>query len=91
LVPAHDTAPAPTGWAAWPQDLADQARQRYAFHQIRLVRAKADQEARLLAKAEHKLAHIEEATKLTEPAELDKKRAVIEAALARARARRQPG
>jgi Na+-translocating ferredoxin:NAD+ oxidoreductase subunit B len=89
--PAHETEPAPTGWAAWPQDLADQARQRYAFHQIRVVRAKADHDARLQAKAEHKLAHIEEASKLTDPQELDKKRAVIEAALARARARRQQG
>ncbi len=91
LIPAHDVEPAPTGWAAWPQDLADQARQRYAFHQIRVVRAKADHDARLQAKAEHKLAHIEEASKLTDPQELDKKRAVIEAALARARARRQQG
>ncbi|MBI2732342.1 MAG: electron transport complex subunit RsxB [Aquabacterium sp.] len=90
LVPAHDGEPAPTGWAAWPQELADQARQRYAFHQIRVERAKADHEARLQAKAEHKLAHIEEASRLTDPQELDKKRAVIEAALARARARRQP-
>ena len=39
-------------------------------------------------KAEHKLAHLPEVSKLTEPAELDAKRAVIEAALARARARR---
>lgn len=89
LVPTHRAQPAPTGWAAWPRELADQARQRYTFHQVRIERARGEQEARLQAKAEHKLAHLEEASKLTDPVELDKKRAVIEAALARARARRQ--
>jgi len=90
LVPAHADTPAPTGWAAWPQALADQAQERYAFHKIRVVRAKAEHDARLQAKAEHKLAHLEEASKLTDKAQLDQKRAVIEAALARARARREP-
>jgi len=90
LEPVHPD-PAPTGWAAWPQDQADQARQRYGFHQIRVERAKSEQEARLQAKAEHKLAHLAEESRLTDPVALDQKRAVIEAALARARARRQPG
>jgi electron transport complex protein RnfB len=87
---AAEAKTALTGWAAWPQALADQAKQRYGFHQIRLVHAKAEQEARLQAKAEHKLANLAEASRLTQPSELDAKRAVIEAALARARARRQP-
>jgi electron transport complex protein RnfB len=90
LIPAHDALQAaPTGWAAWPQDLADQARQRYGFHQIRVARAKAEQDARLMVKAEHKLANLPEVSRLTDPAQLDEKRAVIEAALARARARRR--
>jgi len=91
LVPVHgDAAEAPpTGWAAWPQPLADQARQRHDFHKVRVVRAKAEQEARLQAKAEHKLANLEEASRITDPVQLDHKRAVIEAALARARARRR--
>ncbi len=89
LVPASQATPAPTGWAAWPQANADQARHRYGQRSIRLVRAKAEHEARLLAKAEHKLAHLAEASRLTDPVALDSKRAVIEAALARARARRQ--
>jgi electron transport complex protein RnfB len=89
LVPANECQPPPTGWAAWPQPLADQARQRYGFHKIRLARSKKEQDARLQVKAEHKLAHLEEATRLTEPAQVDQKRAAIEAALARARARRQ--
>ncbi|HET8871810.1 MAG TPA: electron transport complex subunit RsxB [Aquabacterium sp.] len=89
LVPTQSDQPAPTGWAAWSQSQADEARKRYAFRAIRIVQAKADNDARLLAKAEHKLAHLEESSRLTEPAQLDKKRATIEAALAKARARRQ--
>jgi electron transport complex protein RnfB len=89
LVAVHESAAAPTGWAAWPQALADQAKQRYGFHQIHVTRAKAEQDTRLQVKAEHKLANLEEASRLTEPAQMDEKRAVIEAALARARARRQ--
>jgi electron transport complex protein RnfB len=88
LEPVH-AAPAPTGWAAWPQDKADEARARYAFRTQRLVRAQTEHDNRLQAKAEHKLAHLPEVSKLTDPQQLDQKRAVIEAALARARARRQ--
>ena len=88
LVAAHE-APAPTGWAAWSPEQAERARAQHAWHQARTQRTKAEQEARLMAKAEHKLAHLPEVTKLTDPQALDEKRAVIEAALARARARRQ--
>ena len=87
LVPAHPE-PAPTGWAAWSQPEAQQARQRYEARQQRLVQAKADHAQRMQAKAEAKLADLPAASKLTDPVELDRKRAVIEAALARARARR---
>lgn len=89
LVPAHAGDAPPTGWAAWSQPQADAARERHDWRTVRLVRAQAEHEARLQAKAEHKLAHLAEVSKLTEPSELDAKRAVIEAALARARARRQ--
>ena len=87
LVPAHPE-PAPTGWAAWSQPEAQQARQRYEARQQWLVEAKADHAQRMQAKAEAKLADLPAASKLTDPVELDRKRAVIEAALARARARR---
>lgn len=89
LVPAQAGEAPPTGWAAWSQPQADAARERHGWRTVRLVRAQAEHETRLQAKAEHKLAHLAEASKLTEPTELDAKRAVIEAALARARARRQ--
>jgi electron transport complex protein RnfB len=92
LVPASNAAPAPTGWAAWSGEQADAARGRHQRRSIRLVHAQAEHEARLLSKAEHKLAHLAEESRLTDPVALDSKRAVIEAALARARARRQaPG
>ncbi len=90
LVPAHETQPAPTGWDAWSAPQAEQAAQRYEFHKIRLIKAHKDNDARLQAKAEHKLAHLPQESRLTDPQQLDQKRAVIEAALARARARRQP-
>lgn len=87
LVPVHPD-PAPTGWAAWSPEQATEARARHAFRTDRLARAKADNDARLHAKAEHKLAHLAEESKLTDPLQLNHKRAMIEAALARARARR---
>jgi electron transport complex protein RnfB len=79
-----------TGWAAWPQALAEQARARYAFSIARRQRAEAEHQKRQEAKAQAKLANLQEHSKLSDPAELDKKRAVIEAALARARAKRAP-
>lgn len=46
-------------------------------------------DARLAAKAEAKLADLPSASAITDPAQLDRKRAAIEAALARARAKRR--
>ncbi|MDO9003810.1 MAG: electron transport complex subunit RsxB [Aquabacterium sp.] len=91
LVPASNVQPAPTGWAAWSAPLAHQAQGRHEFHQWRVEQARRDNDARLQAKAERKLANLAEESRLTEPAQLDEKRAVIEAALARARARRGTG
>jgi Na+-translocating ferredoxin:NAD+ oxidoreductase subunit B len=79
-----------TGWAGWSPQLAAQGKARYEARQIRVAREKVEHEARLEAKAEAKLADLTAASKLTEPTALDRKRAVIEAALARARARRAP-
>ena len=77
-----------TGWAAWSPQQAETARQRYDFHVLRLQRDEAEHALRLEAKAQAKLADLPAHSQHTDPAVLDRKRAVIEAALARARARR---
>jgi electron transport complex protein RnfB len=77
-----------TGWQAWTPEQARQGRERYASRQARRVREQQEHEARQEAKAQEKLAHLAEHSLITDPVQLDKKRAVIEAALARARARR---
>jgi electron transport complex protein RnfB len=77
-----------TGWAAWSTAQAEHARQRYAEHRARLARQEQDTRERLIAKAELKLADLPAHSRHEDPATLDKKRAVIEAALARARAQR---
>jgi len=80
--------PGRTGWDAWTSPQADEARERFAFHTMRLVREKTENDARLEQKAEAKLADLASHSKITDPAVLDSKRAIIEAALARARAKR---
>jgi electron transport complex protein RnfB len=77
-----------SGWQAWSQPQADEARTRYDFHRWRVEREVVDNETRLLAKAQSKLADLEGQSRLTDPAALAAKRAVIEAAMQRARARR---
>jgi electron transport complex protein RnfB len=80
--------PGQTGWQAWTTPQADEARERYEWHRERTVRDLAEHDARLAAKAQYKLDHLAAESRLTEPAALEAKRAVIEAALARARALR---
>ncbi len=77
-----------TGWQAWTPEQARQGRERYASRQARLAREKQEHEARLEARAREKLADLAGHSQITDPARLDRKRTVIEAALARARARR---
>jgi electron transport complex protein RnfB len=79
-----------TGWQAWSQAAADQALARYQARKERLARESVEHEERLEAKARAKLADLPAHTHGAEGAEADRKRAVIEAALARARARRNP-
>lgn len=79
-----------TGWDAWSPAQADEARARFDFHRFRRQREKTENDARLAAKAAAKLADLPAASKLTDPVALDAKRRVIEAALARARAKRDP-
>jgi electron transport complex protein RnfB len=80
-----------TGWSAWSQAQADTARLRYSFHSTRIDREASENAQRLEEKARTKLADLAAHSRHTDPVVLDKKRAVIEAALARARAQRESG
>ena len=79
-----------SGWAAWTPAQAEQARQRYDARALRLRREEQEHQSRLETKARTKLADLAAHSQHTDPPVLDKKRAVIEAALARARERRGP-
>lgn len=78
--------PGRSGWAAWDASQAQAARQRYQARSERLAREADEQQQRLAAKAEGKLLGLD-----LEPDsdEKTRKRAVIEAAIAKARARAQ--
>lgn len=83
----EDISGSATGWDAWSPAQADTARQRYTAHQERLQLDKADQAQRQVEKAMAKLADLPAHTHHSSQAQLDKKRSIIEAALARARQR----
>ena len=78
-----------SGWAAWSTELATQARGRYEARQIRLVKEEREHAARQEAKAAMKLADLETHTHVAEDPdkEMARKRAIIEAAMAKAKAR----
>ena len=80
-----------TGWDAWSPQQADLARSRYEFHRQRREREHEENRVRLEEKATLKLADLARHSLHTDPVILDKKRAVIEAALQRARALRESG
>jgi electron transport complex protein RnfB len=77
-----------TGWDAWSQPQADAARARHDFRISRLQREKQENEARLLAKAQEKLRAIQEEIAASPEAynEQARKKAIINAAIARAQA-----
>jgi electron transport complex protein RnfB len=77
-----------TGWNAWSAAEAAQALERYEWRKERLQREAHEHEHRLEDKARTKLADLEALTHHATGAELERKRAVVEAALARARAKR---
>ncbi len=81
------TAPL-TGWQAWSPAQAEEARERYHFRTARLQRDKRENDERLAAKAQAKLADLAAASGITDPDALAAKRAVVEAALKRAAAQR---
>jgi Na+-translocating ferredoxin:NAD+ oxidoreductase subunit B len=80
-----------TGWLAWSQPQADEARERYEARLERKSREQSEHAQRLEDKARMKLADLALHTHGAEGAEAERKRSVIEAALARARERRGSG
>ncbi len=80
-----------TGWDAWSQQQADAARKRHDFRTYRLRRERAENDARLAAKAGAKLKAVETEATLTpeEKAEQTRKKAIIQAAIERARLKKE--
>jgi electron transport complex protein RnfB len=76
-----------TAWDAWTPVQALTAKTRYQARQIRLVRESAEHDDRLQAKAQAKLQDLPAHTKTDSDIEIDRKRVIIEAALAKARSR----
>lgn len=83
--------PGRTGWAAWSQQEADAARQRHASRAQRLRRDKEENDARLAAKALAKLKEVDASAPASEAeqAEKERKRAIIQAAMERARLQKE--
>jgi len=77
-----------TGWQAWSSEQAGASKQRYDWHQIRVQRDKRENDERLAAKAQAKLDDLAAHSGITDPAALAAKRAVVEAAMQRARDRK---
>ena len=80
-----------SGWDAWSQTQADAARSRHDFRTLRLQRERAENDARLAAKAVAKMKEVvAEVTNTPEElAEKERKRAIIAAAMERARQKAQ--
>ena len=77
-----------TGWAAWSPVQAEHAQNRYANRSTRKLSEKGKLASRQLESLESAAADLAGHSKITDPAELDKKRSIVESALARARARK---
>lgn len=82
------TAPR-TGWAAWSEAEAQQAQKRYSFHSNKAMKDKSKAAEKSEKKAADKLANLHTLTRGDSAAEFDRKRSIIEAALAKARERRE--
>jgi electron transport complex protein RnfB len=80
---------AQTGWDAWSAEDAKLAQKRYLSRQDRLIREESDNDQRLKRKAENKLKalDIESAADDAQKLEIERKKAIIAAAMARAQAK----
>jgi electron transport complex protein RnfB len=77
-----------SGWAAWNAEQAKASRERYRFRTWRIERDLRENDARLAARAQSKLDDLQSASRIDDPQALARKRAVVEAALRRARERK---
>lgn len=91
MVAREDLPAQAMGWSAWSAELAQQARRQHDVRNARLQREKQENDARLAAKAVEKLKAVNSETpgNADEQAEKERKRAIIQAAIARAAAARQ--
>jgi len=78
----------PTGWDAWSPAQADTARQRYAAATERRADMKVAHTAAKAGQAQEKLADLAAHSRISDPVVLDHKKAVILAAMERARQRK---
>ena len=78
-----------SGWQAWTNEQAAQAKTRYTQHTQRVARESIEHDLLLEAKAHMKLADLASHSQHTDPATLSKKRDGIAAALGRARLKRE--
>ena len=81
--------PGKTGWDAWSPADALAARERYSFHSYSRTVQAGKRAKKHVKTLQDKLSDLPAHSTVTEPALLDKKRAAIEAALVRARAKAQ--
>lgn len=86
-----DVTPGQTGWDAWSQAEANAARAQHDKRTLRLQREKAENDARLAAKAAAKLKEVEAEPALSaeQQTEKERKRAIIQAAIERARVQKE--
>ena len=84
---AEPGEPPPTGWAAWSDTLAQTARKRYAAAQTRRAQSAQAKRTAKAQEAADKLGDLGAHSRINDRAELERKKALIEAAMARARQR----
>ncbi len=80
-----------TGWSAWTSALAEMARQRYARSSTRRKQTDHERARTNEALAQVKLGNLAAHSRIVDPNVLEQKKAIIEAAMARARQKRPPG
>lgn len=86
-----EVTPGKTGWNAWTQQQAVDARLRHDARTLRLKQEKAENDARLAAKAAAKLQAVtaETPSSTAEQSEQARKKAIIQAAMERARIKKE--